>query len=117
MELARLSVFSHLRRRLPMNGGGPLCIGKVTSRAQRYTVCTYSILAKSTMPNEFSSLQNDLDKASHGMSALCELLEAASDNRVRASSIHEFVAPLARKLAKAADGLSDCAYSHGKKQP
>lgn len=53
------------------------------------------------------SIQAELDIASAQVGALCELLEAASDKPVAASSIHALLQPLARRLNSAAGDLSD----------
>lgn len=53
------------------------------------------------------SIQAELDTASAQVGALCELLEAANDKPVAASSIHALLQPLARRLNSAAGDLSD----------
>lgn len=61
------------------------------------------------MPHAIDSIQMELDQASIQMEALCELLKAASDQPVAASSIHALLQPVARRLSAAAGDLSDCA--------
>lgn len=61
------------------------------------------------MPHVIDSIQTELDNASSQVGALCELLQAASDRPLTASSIHALLEPLARRLNAVAGDLSDCA--------
>lgn len=59
------------------------------------------------MKHVTNRVQNELDSASTQVDALCELLAAAQDRPVAASSIHALLQPLARRLNSAAGQLSD----------
>lgn len=61
------------------------------------------------MPHVIDSIQTELDNASTQVDALCELLQAACDKPLAASSIHALLEPVARRLNAVAGDLSDCA--------
>lgn len=52
-------------------------------------------------------VQMEIDQASERVGALCELLEAAQQNKVSASSIHSLLKPIARQLDQAVGVLDD----------
>lgn len=52
-------------------------------------------------------IQKEIDQASERVGALCELLEAAQQNKVSASCIHSILKPIARQLDQAAGVLAD----------
>nr|DAG46699.1 MAG TPA: Protein of unknown function (DUF1484) [Caudoviricetes sp.] len=61
-----------------------------------------------TMPSEQAKIiQKEIDHASERVGALCELLEAAQQNKVSASCIHSILKPIARQLDEAAGVLAD----------
>lgn len=53
------------------------------------------------------NIQEEIDKASERVGALCELLEAAQHNKISASSIHSMLKPIAKQLDHAAGVLAD----------
>jgi len=60
------------------------------------------------MPDESTpKIQEEIDQASERVVALCELLEAAQQNKVSASCIHSILKPIARQLDQAAGILAD----------
>ena len=58
-------------------------------------------------PESTKIIQKEIDQASERVGALCELLEAAQQNKVSASSIHSMLKPIARQLDEAAGVLAD----------
>lgn len=66
------------------------------------------------MPHVIDSIQTELDNASTQVDALCDLLQAASDRPVNASSIHALLEPVARRLNAVAGDLADCAEPRAK---
>ena len=60
------------------------------------------------MPTESANrIQKEIDQASERVGALCELLEAAQQNKVSAACIHSMLKPIARQLDHAAGVLAD----------
>lgn len=60
------------------------------------------------MPSESKpDIQEEIDKASERVGALCELLAAAQHNKVSASCIHSILKPIARQLDQAAGVMAD----------
>jgi hypothetical protein len=52
-------------------------------------------------------VRHEIDQASEQVGALCELLAAAQERKVSASSIHVMLRPIATQLDYAAGTLSD----------
>lgn len=74
-----------------------------------YILDAHTVHISTDMPQAIDSIQAELDTASLQVGALCDLLHAASDRPVNASSIHALLEPVARRLNAVAGDLADCA--------